>query len=179
LYGGDYADLSPDQPEVLSYDIINNNWQSQGRLGHAIGSVSWGGSVGISELGRAYVLGGWMSNASMPGFTGDPIATSYLLQYDMSTGDWLNRTGPNNIPRAEGTLHHLPIGNAGGLVYFGGGIVNSTSKTFDELPMSTIYLYDIKSSQWYEQLATGDIPAPRRRFCAGVAWTEDRTSYNM
>lgn len=171
--------MTPNQPEVLSYDIINDEWQSEGRLGYGKGSVAWGGRVGISELGRGYVLGGWMNNASMPGFNGPPVATSYLLQYDMTTGDWQNRTGPDNVPKAEGTMHYLPIGNAGVLVYFGGGFVNSTSNSFNEIPISTIHLYDIKSSQWYEQTATGDVPSSRRRFCAGAAWTEDRTSYNM
>lgn len=156
---------------------MNGNLKAD--LGNATGSGAWGGSVGISELGRGYVLGGWKSSASMPGFGGAPTATSYLLQYDMSTGDWQNRTGPNDVSKAEGTLQYLLVGNAGLLVYFGGGVVNSANGTFDELPMSTIYLYDIKSAQWYEQTATGDIPASRRRFCAGAAWTEDRTSYNV
>ena len=35
------------------------------------------------------------------------------------------------------------------------------------------------NQRWYTQSATGDIPSERRRFCAGVTWTEDQSSYNI
>lgn len=34
-------------------------------------------------------------------------------------------------------------------------------------------------NKWYTQTATGNIPANRRKFCAGVTWTEDQSSYNI
>ena len=40
-------------------------------------------------------------------------------------------------------------------------------------------MYDVQSSKWYTQTATGNIPGPRRQFCAGVTWAEDQSSYNM
>lgn len=85
------------------------------------------------------MLGGSTSNATMPGFKGNPTATSYLLQYGMATRDCKNRTGPNNVQKAEGTLRYLPIGNAGALVYSGGGFVNSTSGEFDESPSISLH----------------------------------------
>lgn len=45
--------------------------------------------------------------------------------------------------------------------------------------MDTIMLYDIAESKWYNQTATGSIPEMRRRFCAGVTWAQDRSSYNI
>jgi hypothetical protein len=43
-----------------------------------------------------------------------------------------------------------------------------------------IYLYDIANDVWYKQTAGGrEIPEDRRRFCAGAAWADDRSSYNM
>ena len=58
LYGGDYNDISPNPPDLLSYDSIYNQWESFGAPGEAIQSVSWGGGVGISDLGQGYMLGG-------------------------------------------------------------------------------------------------------------------------
>lgn len=40
-------------------------------------------------------------------------------------------------------------------------------------------MYDVQSSKWYTQTATGNIPGARRQFCAGVTWAEDQSSYNM
>jgi hypothetical protein len=179
LYGGDYHEITPDTPEVLSYDIINDQWDSSGRPAGSIGSVSWGGSVGISELGRGYVLGGWLSNNSSPVWTAGPLATSYLLEYDMVSGDLTNSTGPDNTPKAEGAMVYLPASNAGLLIYFGGGLAPYHNETLVASPMSTIYVYDVKSSQWYTQTAGGEVPFSRRRFCAGAAWAPDRSSYNM
>ena len=45
--------------------------------------------------------------------------------------------------------------------------------------MQEILLYDIANSKWYTQKATGEVPEQRRRFCAGVVWAEDRSSYNI
>jgi hypothetical protein len=124
-------------------------------------------------------MGGWMSNTTMPVWMGSQIASSYLLQYDMVTGDWQNRTGPDNIPKAEGNLYFLPVGNLGVLVYFGGVVTPYGNDTMEPLPLSTIYIYDIKSSEWYVEQATGDIPALRRRFCGGVGSAKDGSSHNM
>jgi hypothetical protein len=42
-----------------------------------------------------------------------------------------------------------------------------------------ILVYSIADDLWYTQTATGDVPEERRRFCAGLAYAEDRSSYNM
>jgi hypothetical protein len=42
--------------------------------------------------------------------------------------------------------------------------------------MSDIHVFDVAESKWYLQSAGGDIPDPRRKFCAGVAWVEDQSS---
>jgi hypothetical protein len=45
--------------------------------------------------------------------------------------------------------------------------------------LQQIILYDIIGQRWYTQNATGDIPANRRRFCAGATWAQDQSSYNI
>ena len=171
LYGGDYYEISPNSAELLSYDIINNQWENFGSPSAGIESVSWGGGVGISDLGQGYMLGGYLSNASVPGWAGNALATSTLIKFQMDGAVWTNNTGPDTTPRAEGVMVYLPASNSGLLVYLNGTTVPS--------PMDTIYLYDISSSKWYTQTAHGDIPGNRRRFCAGAAWAPDHSSYNM
>ena len=48
------------------------------------------------------------------------MATNGLIQFDMSTGDLQNITGPDDIGRAEGQLLFLPVSDSGVLIYFGG-----------------------------------------------------------
>jgi len=179
LYGGDYYQISPNPPILLSYDIIYNQWEYFGPPGQSIKSVSYGAGIGVSELGQGFMLGGWLSNASVPGWSGGPLATSTLVIFDMDSGVWTNNTGPDTTPRAEGVMAYLPASNSGLLVYFGGITAPYDNSTIVPVPMSTIYIYDIQSTKWYTQTAVGDVPPDRRRFCAGATWAPDYSSYNM
>jgi hypothetical protein len=40
-------------------------------------------------------------------------------------------------------------------------------------------VFDINENKWFTEVATGDVPTPRQGICAGVAWADDRSSYNM
>jgi hypothetical protein len=179
LYGGDYSGISPNALNLLSYDVLYDQWEYFGAPNTPMQSVSWGGGVGISDLGQGYVLGGWLSNSSVAGWSGGPLATSTLIKYDMDAGVWTNNTGPDSTPRAEGVMVYIPASYSGLLIYFGGATVVNSNDTMLPAPMSTIYVYDIQSSKWYTQTAVGDVPLARRRFCAGAAWAPDRSSYNM
>jgi hypothetical protein len=179
LFGGDYDGITPNTPNLLSYDVLYNQWEYFGPPDAEVQSVSWAGSVGISDLGQGYTLGGWLSNASVPGWTGDPLATSSLIQYDMNSNTWTNTSGPDTIPKAEGVMVYIPASNDGLLIYFGGITTPYENTTMVPLDMSIIYVYDIQSSRWYTQTATGGVPLARRRFCAGAAWAADKSSYNM
>jgi len=179
LYGGNYHDIAPDSSELLSYDIIYDRWESFGPPPRAISSVSWAGGVGVSELGRGYALGGWISNESVTGWSGGEMATSTLLEFKMDTGQWTNSTGPDKVPRAEGVMVYLPASASGVLVYFGGVKMPFTNGTIESSPMNLIYIYDIAGSRWYTQRASGNVPPDRRRFCAGASWVADQSSYNM
>jgi hypothetical protein len=125
------------------------------------------------------MYGGWLSNASVPNWSGAPLASSTLIKYDMDSRHWTNFTGPDSTPRAEGVMNYLPASDSGLLIYFGGVTTPYNNETIEPSPMSTIYIYEIKSGTWYTQEATGEIPGDRRRFCAGAAWVPDQSSYNM
>lgn len=96
----------------------------------------------------------------------------------MDTNSWSNDTGPDDIGRAEGVMVHIPAGDGGMLVYLG-GIRATDDGGWEGQPMEQIILYDVLSGKSYFQNATGDVPEPRRRFCAGATWVEDQSSYNM
>jgi hypothetical protein len=178
LFGGDNYQSPPSAANLISYDTIYDKWDSFGAPSQGIQSVSWGAGVGISDIGQGYILGGWLSDYSVPGWNGAPFATNSLLSYDMDRQAWTNNTGPaDNLPRAEGVMVYVPASDSGMLVQFGG--VTISNGTTEASPMENINLFDVKSGKWYTQTASGNVPATRRRFCAGAAWAPDHSSYNM
>ncbi|KAK3995972.1 autophagy-related protein 3 [Cladorrhinum sp. PSN332] len=181
LFGGDYYQQPPPPQFVLwSYDVINEEWVSFGSPTQAsIQSVSYGAGATIVERGEGYYFGGFKSSASVAGWTADPVAVSGLVKYSMDTNSWTNNTGPDSIGRAEGAMVFIPISDGGMLVYFGGVQDLKGNGTVVGQPMDQIFLYDVLSSKWYTQNATGHVPQMRRRFCAGAAWAQDRSSYNI
>ncbi|KAL2073942.1 hypothetical protein VTL71DRAFT_11268 [Oculimacula yallundae] len=180
LFGGDYSDISPNTPNLISYDTLTNDWHELGPPNKPIQNIAYAGWVAISELGQGYILGGWLSNNSVPGWSGTPLATNSLVKFNMDTNDWSNNTGPaDSIPRAEGVMVYVPASDDGLLIYFGGVTAPFNNGSILAAPMSLIHIYDIRSSKWYTQTAIGDVPASRRRFCAGVVWAPDQSSYNI
>lgn len=65
------------------------------------------------------------------------------------------------------------------LIYFGGIQDPDANGTGTGQPMDQIFLFDVLNNKWYTQKASGAIPEMRRRFCAGVTWAVDQSSYNM
>jgi hypothetical protein len=180
LFGGEYYETPTENFNLLSYDVINNYWVSFGPPSSTTIAPAWGAGVAISERGEGYYYGGWNSNATTPGYTGNPTTVSNLIIYEMDSNSWTTNAGPDSIGRAEGVMVYLPASDRGLLIYFGGITQNnSTNSTTAGSPMDTIFIYDIASSKWYTQTATGDVPEMRRRFCAGATWAQDRSSYNM
>jgi hypothetical protein len=179
LFGGENYQSPPSPYFTLwSYDVLYDRWDSLDAP-RFVNSVSYGAGISISERGEAYYYGGWMSNNSVPGWTGPPAAVAGLIKYNMDTKSWSNGTGPDLIRRAEGAMSFIPIGDGGMLVYFGGVQDPYSNGTIVGQPMDQIFLYDVLSSKWYTQKATGEVPKMRSRFCAGATWAPDQSSYNM
>ncbi|KAH9887524.1 hypothetical protein F4778DRAFT_786364 [Xylariomycetidae sp. FL2044] len=178
LFGGEYYQVPPNPLELYEYDVLEDIWKSLGASTQGISAVSYGAGVSISSTGQAYYYGGWLSNDSMPDWTGSRLATGGLVQYDMDAMTWSNGTGPDDKKRAEGVMVYIPASDGGMLVYFG-GVMDEGNGTIVGQPMEEIFVYDIYSSKWYSQTADGDIPAMRSRFCAGATWASDQSSYNI
>ncbi|KAF3920225.1 hypothetical protein AA313_de0206952 [Arthrobotrys entomopaga] len=169
LYGGLFTNANPTPFDLWMYDTLYDTWAVVNQTTQV--SRIWGGaSAVVQSLGRGYYLGGYIGKESEYGWEGDDVAVSGLLMYDMVANVWTNETLPNNQKRAEGVLIYVPVGDNGILVSFGGITVNGDGMgNVTGIPMDQISIYDISSSKWYQQTATGDIPGSRRLFCAGVA----------
>ena len=153
-----------------------------------IEGAAYGAGVSVEERGEGYYFGGWISDSSTGNST--EVASGALVKFDFDEGQWSRNEGPDQVGsgqtgRAEGSMVFIPIGDGGMLIYFGGVIQTSDDEesggnsTTEGLPMEMIYLYDVLSSKWYVQNATGEVPGKRRRFCAGATWAGDKSSYNI
>ncbi|KAG6353467.1 hypothetical protein INS49_005648 [Diaporthe citri] len=179
LFGGDFYGTPPTPFNLYSYDILNDSWDNLGPPSQSgINPISYGAGVGISELGLGFYYGGWLSNNSVPGWSGAPMATTGLVKYDMDQGSWTNNTGPDSTRRAEGTMNYLPASDGGLLIYFG-GVQELENGTTTGQPMDEVFIYDILSGRWYTQQTSGTTPQMRSRFCSGVTWADDQSSYNI
>ncbi|GAB7336307.1 hypothetical protein MBLNU13_g09052t2 [Cladosporium sp. NU13] len=179
LYGGRYPEDERPYPfNLWKYDTITDTWSSVEGTPIDINGAYYGAGVTVQDRGWSYYLGGWLSNASVPGWIGPPMALDTMLRYDMLENSWTNNTIHGHPARAEGVLLYIPASDQGMLVYFG-GLELAPNGTSIMAPMDQIHLFDIGAELWYTQSSTGAIPQPRRKFCAGVAWSEDQSSYNM
>ncbi|KAK5143547.1 hypothetical protein LTR32_004350 [Rachicladosporium monterosium] len=159
LYGGEHNWTSqpPAQYTLWAYDAIYNVWNdtTQDASASGIQSVSFGaGTVVDDDRALGFYYGGWLSNATVLGWNGNALAQSGLVQYDMLRNIWSNVTFIDSTPRAEGVMQVLIF------------------------PVQ-IYLYDLASGLSYTQTTSGNAPNMRRRFCGGVSWPKDQSSYNI
>lgn len=109
LFGGEHYQQPPSPYYTLwSFDVLNNQWVSSDAPSY-IKSVSYGAGVSVSERGEGYYYGGWLSNNSVPDWSGPPVPTTGLIKYSMDTNTWSNGTGPDSVKRAEGAMVFIPI----------------------------------------------------------------------
>ncbi|KAM0415707.1 hypothetical protein ACHAPT_013323 [Fusarium lateritium] len=183
LYGGEWNGGFARQPyHLLSYDILEDKWDDFGvpDISPPPSIASYGAGVGVSQTGRGYYLGGWISNASMAGWIEPRTMSSTFYAFNYDTGAFTQAASLDKQARAEGGMVWIPAGDALGLLVYMGGLVSPDGEdsrypqTFDE-----IFVFDAQSNTWYAQKATGQIPQNRRQFCIDVAWAPDKSSFNM
>ncbi|KAF2281401.1 uncharacterized protein EI97DRAFT_472800 [Westerdykella ornata] len=177
MYGGEFGDGQPQDFQLWFYDLEYDSWNTTSPSGSNVQRAAWGAGAGATDQAKAigYYYGGYLTNASVPGY-GAQTPLSNMVVYDMIENSFRNQSGPDNTPRAEGVMQYVPVGDAGLLVYFGGlEFPNGGSSRGPQ----EILVYSIGDDLWYRQTATGDIPEQRRRFCAGLAHAQDRSSFNI
>lgn len=142
LFGGEYSDTEELKKKnsqggfnLWFYDTIYNKWDKPRSDGSQAG-IHWPalGTSAVSDAGKAYYYGGYLTNTSDIETVGSPVMQNTLISYDMNTQKWAVDTG-NPIRRAEGSLHYLPASDAGLLVYFGGVETN----TFSEISYVSVH----------------------------------------
>ncbi|KAJ8129299.1 hypothetical protein O1611_g4330 [Lasiodiplodia mahajangana] len=85
----------------------------------------------------------------------------------------------------KGAMVYVRKGRAGILIAFGGYQTayegnQIPDSLWDQRPFSDIFIYDIYSSTWYHQTATGiEIPELRTEFCAVVSSAPDDSSFQI
>ncbi|KAI1137821.1 hypothetical protein F5Y05DRAFT_419260 [Hypoxylon sp. FL0543] len=164
-----------------------------------------GAGISVPELGVSWYFGGHLDWATTPGWS-NQIGRVYLKSllefthpgYANSGVDSLRSFGApaggayRNITwggiqnqdgfteRADGVLVYVPgWGPSGILLGLGGGVVGDHETTDAFASMTTIDVYDIKTSTWYHQQTSGDAPQVRVNPCAVIFSAPDASSFNI
>ncbi|KAK4031684.1 hypothetical protein C8A01DRAFT_21140 [Parachaetomium inaequale] len=121
LFGGENTKgVASTDFHLLSYDILNDEWDDFGPpdMPNPPNISSYGAGVGVSETGQGYYYGGWISNASMRGWTQDRTMSSAFYKYEYDTNATTGAKPPDELPRAEGAMVWIPAGYTELLIYF-------------------------------------------------------------
>ncbi|KAI1099386.1 hypothetical protein F4804DRAFT_337297 [Jackrogersella minutella] len=164
-----------------------------------------GAGISVPELGVSWYFGGHLDWGTTPGWS-NQIPRVYLKSllefthpgYANSGVDSLRSSGApaggayRNITwggiqnqdgfteRADGVLVYVPgWGPNGILLGLGGGVVGNYGTTDAYSSMSTIDVYDIKTSTWYHQQTSGEAPQVRVNPCAVIYSAADASSFNI
>ncbi|RYP48246.1 hypothetical protein DL768_005853 [Monosporascus sp. mg162] len=173
--------------------------------GELVQRSSEGAGVSVPELGLSWYFGGHLDMYTTPGWS-TQVARVYLRSllefthpgYSNSGVDDLHNSGApeggayRNITqggiqnergfteRADGVLVYVPgWGPSGILLGLGGGSVGDHETTDAFASMTTIDVYDIKTSEWYHQETRGEAPRVRVNPCAVVFSAPDASSFNI
>ncbi|KAI0002798.1 hypothetical protein F4779DRAFT_622099 [Xylariaceae sp. FL0662B] len=164
-----------------------------------------GAGISVPELGVSWYFGGHLDLATTPGWSNqvERVYLKSLLEfthpgYANSGVDSLRASGApeggayRNITwggiqnqdgfteRADGVLVYVPgWGPHGILLGLGGGVVSDHETTDAFSSMSTIDVYDIKTSTWYHQQTSGEAPQVRVNPCAVIFSASDASSFNI
>ncbi|KAI0152093.1 hypothetical protein F4776DRAFT_12650 [Hypoxylon sp. NC0597] len=173
--------------------------------GVSVQRAAEGAGISVPELGISWYFGGHLDWATTPGWS-NQIGRVYLKSllefthpgYANSGVDSLRSSGApaggayRNITwggiqnqdgfteRADGVLVYVPgWGPSGILLGLGGGVVGDHETTDAFASMTTIDVYDIKTSTWYHQQTSGDAPQVRVNPCAVIFSAPDASSFNI
>ncbi|SMR41225.1 unnamed protein product [Zymoseptoria tritici ST99CH_1E4] len=182
LFGGqnDQQAQSPRQNTIWSYDILNNAWREMPTDSRStdITIPAFGASTTDPNQGIGYYYGGWTDNSGGNAYSTAATAKSKMIVYEYESNIWHEIRFIDDIPRAEGALFYIPASDHGMLIYLG-GVEQNVNGTYDGAAVDKINVFDIGSGVSYTQQTSGTPPAKRRRFCGGVTWPDDRSSYNI
>ncbi|KAI1373708.1 hypothetical protein F4677DRAFT_215733 [Hypoxylon crocopeplum] len=173
--------------------------------GVAVQRAAEGAGISVPELGVSWYFGGHLDWATTPGWS-NQIGRVYLKSLLEFTHPGYANSGVNSLrssgapaggayrnitwggiqnqdgftERADGVLVYVPgWGPSGILLGLGGGVVGDHETTDAYSSMSTIDVYDIKTSTWYHQQTSGGAPQVRVNPCAVIFSAPDASSFNI
>ncbi|KAL8903295.1 MAG: hypothetical protein Q9171_007448 [Xanthocarpia ochracea] len=152
------VEISPDDPK----------WTRQVKR-----DLGYTASGGASALVLGGVLNPWTSPESM-NLTED-VEVPGIVEFNMTRKGFFksNATGFNaKGTGARGAMHYVPSFGPNGLFMIMGG--TDLTDPDNNIGFDNIWVYESQENRWYNQTATGDVPAGRRSFClAGVNSTDE------
>ena len=156
------VEISPDDPK----------WTRQ--VKRDLGYTASGG-------GSALVLGGVLNPWTSPGSVNltEDVEVPGIVEFNMTKKTFFrsNATGFNaKGTGARGAMHYVPSFGSNGLFMIMGG--TDLTDPDNNIGFDNVWVYETLENRWYNQTATGDVPAGRRSFClAGVNSTNE--TYEM
>ncbi|OQV00019.1 hypothetical protein CLAIMM_05576 [Cladophialophora immunda] len=153
--------------------------------GLSINATAPFGCASASSNTTFYCLGGANvgNNAVYPYTHPTFLPMQGLVQYDFRNQTWSNISTPGTASATyiigARAAHASNFGDSGFLVFIGGS--EPADQTFvygGDVPlvsMAIITLFDIASSTWYTQEATGEIPPGRIDFCSVAAESQNHS----
>ncbi|KAL2863953.1 putative cell wall anchored protein [Aspergillus lucknowensis] len=179
-YGGRGASNTSADDGVWTYTVSDGTWELQQTSVKPV-RLSYGAHVDVPEIQAAYWIGGYQSSDTTLSITDDTkVYATGMIQFNTTTQEFSLLDAPFT-PVQEGALVHIPVGELGVLVYFGGEVPSVQSGTNAELTPNTwnyVQIYDIASGEWYNQTTTGDV-RPRTQFCASVVHDSSSSSFQI
>ncbi|KAI1335029.1 hypothetical protein F5Y15DRAFT_428518 [Xylariaceae sp. FL0016] len=192
-----------------SWSEFQNPQTSAGNFSDAAGvavqRAAEGAGVSVPELGVSWYFGGHLDYLTTPGWS-DTVERVYLKSLLEFTHPGYANSGVDDLhasaapdggayrnitwsgtqnqdgftERADGVLVFVPgWGPNGILLGLGGGVVEDNGTTDAYASMTTIDVYDIKSSTWYHQETSGEAPQVRVNPCAVIFSAPDASSFNI
>ena len=198
---------SPSPVAVWEYDISGKNWIEHSKPSTSAGNNSDGGNqpvqnaaegagISVPSLGRGYLFGGHLDHYTTVDWSLD-VARLYLkslLEFTFpgasnaglasspagQDGAFRNITTAGNqadkgfSERADGVLAYVPGFGQEGVIL---GLAGGNNVSFQE--MNVIDVYDIATSEWYQQATSGSWPKMRVNPCAVAVSAPDGSSTNV
>lgn len=120
----------------------------------------------------AYFVGGFINSGTSPSAS-QQFDNTGLLRLNFESLTLTNSTSLGKAPPG-GVLLDVPIyGSNGVLLALGGGSIEQPTG------FNSIDVFDKKEQRWFSQIAEGDIPRPRARFCAVGIHGKNNASFEM
>ncbi|KAK2743719.1 hypothetical protein FQN55_007122 [Onygenales sp. PD_40] len=143
-----------------------------------IGSLVY---VNVPSIQSGYWIGGYQSSDTTLDITDKTKRySSTMLHFNTTTGEIEQLHAPFS-PVEQGALVHIPVGELGILVYFGGevpSVADGIDATLTPNSWKYVRVYDIAGKKWFKQPTTGTVTS-RTQFCATVQHDSDSESYQI